>query len=147
MGKIPRFAKKEAHDSTGFLLWQVTSIWQRNIAAALRAHKLTQVQFALLASLLWLSSKEDHISQSRLARHAKLDIMMTSQVLRTLEMRGLIERQTHPTDTRTKILFLTESGRTLAWNAVPDVEKADAIFFSSLNSERAEFNELLRCLI
>ena len=46
------FSVQEADESTGFLLWQVTMLWQRRIAAVLRPQGLTQVQFALLASLL-----------------------------------------------------------------------------------------------
>ncbi|MBI3897411.1 MAG: MarR family transcriptional regulator [Gammaproteobacteria bacterium] len=141
------FAHKEASDSSGFLLWQVTALWQRRIAAALRPHGLTQVQFALLASLLWLSNKEGAITQVMLARHAKLDVMMTSQVLRALETKGLIERQPHPRDTRAKILQLTKAGETLTWSAVPVVEKADDAFFAAVGVRRRPFNKLLSALI
>ena len=141
------FSVRKAEDSTGFLLWRVTMLWQRRIAAALRPHELTQVQFALLASLLWLSRSERSITQSTLARHAKLDVMMTSQVLRALEVRGLIERNVHPSDTRAKTLLLTRKGRALAWATVPVVEKADADFFAVLGSGIGTFNKSLRALI
>jgi DNA-binding MarR family transcriptional regulator len=88
----------------------------------LRPHDLTQVQYALLASLLWLSRTERSITQTMLARHTKLDAMMTSQVLRTLEGKGLVDRNAHPSDARAKILALTRRGRALAWEAVPLVE-------------------------
>src|SRR5438128_1476507 len=65
------FSVDDANDSSGFLLWQVTALWQRRVAEALRPHELTQVQYALLASLLWLSRTEDDVTQSRLAAHAK----------------------------------------------------------------------------
>ena len=141
------FRSKQASDSTGFLLWQVTVLWQRRIAAALRPHGLTQVQFALLASLLWLSNKESAITQAMLARHAKLDVMMTSQVLRALEKKGFVGRHAHPSDTRAKILSLTKSGKALAWSAIPDVEKADAVFFKTLGVQRKKFNKSLLLLI
>jgi len=141
------FAHERATDSSGFLLWQVTVLWQRRIAAALRAHELTQVQFALLASLLWLARTEGAITQSTLARHAKLDVMMTSQVLRALEARGLIERRPHPHDTRAKVLRLTKTGRSLAARALPDVEHADDLFFAALDTQRARFNLSLEALI
>lgn len=147
MNKIAPFSEKEANDSTGFLLWQVTAVWQRSIAAILRPHGITQVQYALLAGLLWLSNKESLITQAMLARLTKLDSMMTSQVLRTLESKGFVERKLHPIDTRAKILRLTKSGRALAWKTVPDVEKADATFFNTMGSNRKQFNELLRFLI
>jgi len=147
MNRKTPFSVTEAHESPGFLLWQVTAVWQRRIAAALRPHELTQVQFALLASLLWLSRTESSITQATLARHAKLNAMMTSQVLRTLEGKGLVERNAHPGDTRAKILALTKKGRALAWKMVPLVEQADAVFFSALGSQRAGFNRSLRSLI
>ena len=141
------FSVQEADESTGFLLWQVTMLWQRRIAAALRPQGLTQVQFALLASLLWLSKKEGLTSQAALARHAKLDIMMTSQVLRTLQAKGLVERKPHPGDTRAKLPVLTRKGRFCAFKAVPAVEKADANFFNAIGSQQTGFNKSLRALI
>ena len=141
------FAEKEAHDSTGLLLWQLTTLWQRAITAALKPYGITQVQFVLLASLLWLSSKERHITQVMLAKHTKLDVMMTSQVLRTLESRGLITRNAHPTDTRAKMLKLTPAGKQLAMRTVPAVEGADNNFFAGLGKQRKNFNGELRRLI
>ncbi|BDI34412.1 MarR family transcriptional regulator [Capsulimonas corticalis] len=141
------FSVEDADDSTGFLLWQVTAIWQRAIAAALRPHDFTQVQYALLASLLWMSGREEWITQTMLARHAKLDMMMTSQVLRAMETKGLVERRAHPTDTRAKVLMLTESGAERIRKAIPEVEKADAEFFQAVCSQRREFHASLRALI
>ena len=136
-----------AEESTGFLLWQVTALWQRKIAEALRPHGLTQVQYALLASLLWLSNRESLVTQTLLARTVKLDIMMTSQVLSKLEAKGFVDRKSHPADRRAKVLLLTESGREAVWKAVPDVEGADAAFFAPLARESREFNKRLRTLI
>lgn len=141
------FSVTEAHESPGFLLRQVTMLWQRRIAAVLRPHELTQVQFALLASVLWLSRTESSITQAQLARHAKLDTMMTSQVLRALEGRGLVVRHAHPSDTRAKTLALTKKGRTVSCRMVPLIEQADAAFFNALGARRAQFNGSLRSLI
>lgn len=138
---------QDAKESTGFLLWQVTSIWQRNVAAVLRGHEFTQVQFALLASLLFLAEREEWVTQAMLARHAKLDEMMTSQVLRSLEARGMVERHPHPHDTRAKHLILTEQGRSKTSAAIPDVERVDVEYFSVLAEGVPGFNQSLHCLI
>ena len=87
------------------------------------------------------------IEQARLAGHAKLDVMMTSQVLRALEARGLLERRAHPSDTRAKALRLTGAGRALAARAVPVVEGADTSFFAGLGAARAGLNKHLLALI
>jgi DNA-binding MarR family transcriptional regulator len=145
--KAAPFSVEQASESSGFLLWQVTALWQRRIAWALRSLGLTQVQYALLASLLWMSRTQRTITQAMLARHTKLDMMMTSQVLRTLETRGLLERNPHPTDTRAKVLGLTKEGRKLAWQAVPVVEGVDREFFGALGAQLDRFNRSLFFLI
>jgi DNA-binding MarR family transcriptional regulator len=141
------FPGEDAKESTGFLLWQVTAVWQRQVSAALRPHELTQVQFALLASLLWLSGLQEWVTQANLARHAKLDEMMTSQVLRSLQKRGLVERHAHPHDSRAKHLELTADGRTKVFAALPDVGRVDSHFFSALGVRRKNFNQALHSLI
>jgi DNA-binding MarR family transcriptional regulator len=62
------------------------------------------------------------------------DIKMTSQVLKTLENKGLLERQASPTDARAKTVYPTSAGRTLAGKAVAVVEAVDADFFTPVNS-------------
>ena len=42
--------------SPGFLLWQVTNVWQRRMKKALRETGLTHVQFVLLVSTVWLNN-------------------------------------------------------------------------------------------
>jgi hypothetical protein len=60
---------------------------------------LTHVQLALLATTWWLNSRGEHPNQLTLARRAGTDVKMTSQVLRTLEAKCLIRRETGPADT------------------------------------------------
>ena len=118
-------------ESPGFLLWRVTLRWQRAIMAALRPLGLTHVQFVLLASLWWLTKVAgEQPSQRRLAEHAATDPMMTSQVLRTLEARGLITRAADPADSRALRVALTDTGARLAVEAIQVVEAADAEFFA-----------------
>lgn len=123
-----------AERSPGLLLWQVTNRWQAQVRAALRPHGLTHVQFVLLASLTWLGS-EQPVTQRRLADHAATDPMMTSQVLRTLERRGLVERRAHPGDGRAKALAVTEDGAALAQRTVGVVEAVDREFFGRLGDD------------
>ena len=116
-------------DSPGFLLWHATLRWQRDIATALAPLDLTHVQFVLLACTWWLNNQGEHPNQLALARQAGTDVKMTSQVLRILERKGLIEREVDPADTRAKRLRVTDTGADLAPRAIAAVERADARFF------------------
>ncbi|UNO41159.1 MarR family transcriptional regulator [Streptomyces sp. MST-110588] len=116
-------------ESPGFLLWHATLRWQRDIAAALTPLGLTHVQFVLLACAWWLNTQGEHPNQLTLARQAGTDIKMTSQVLRALEHKGLIEREVDPADTRAKRLRVTHTGADLAPRAIAAVELVDKRFF------------------
>ncbi|MQY28381.1 MarR family winged helix-turn-helix transcriptional regulator [Nocardia aurantia] len=130
-----------ADDSPGLLLWQVTNRWQAAQRAALAPFGLTHVQFVLLASLTYLTAAAgaDHVQQRDLAEYAATDPMMTSQVLRALEQKGLIERRDHPADRRAKSLVPTESGVALANRAIVAVESCDRDFFAPLGGRTREF--------
>ena len=125
-----------AAQSPGLLLWRVTNRWQAAMRAALAPHELTHVQYVLLASLTWLSDREPGrlVTQADLAGFAATDPMMTSQVVRTLERAGLVERLPHPTDGRARVLRPTADGVAAARGATADVEAADAAFFAPVDA-------------
>jgi DNA-binding MarR family transcriptional regulator len=133
--------------SPGFLLWQVANDWQRRQRLALKTLGLTHVQFVVLASTAWLNQDSQPVTQVRLASYAHLDIMMTSQVLRTLEKKGLMERASHPTDTRAKSIRLTAAAQSLLASALPLVEEADRKYFETLGDQEAEWVRLLKSLL
>ena len=98
------------------MLWRVTNRWQAVIRAALRPFGLTHVQFVLLAALTWAMGK---LTQIELAHRTRTDPMMTSQVLRALERKGLIERREHPTDGRARLLNVTRPARSWPGGRTP----------------------------
>jgi DNA-binding MarR family transcriptional regulator len=124
-------------ESPGFLLWHATLRWQRDIAAALAPLDLTHVQFVLLACAWWLNTQGERPNQLTLARQAGTDVKMTSQVLRTLEKKGLVEREVDPADTRAKRLRVTDTGAALAPRAIAAVEEVDARFFQPVPVDEA----------
>ncbi|MCD9022034.1 MarR family winged helix-turn-helix transcriptional regulator [Cohnella silvisoli] len=138
----------ESKESPGFLLWQVTNIWQKDIRRALEPFELTHPQFVLLFSCQWLNDKNDSagVTQVQLAQHAQVDVNVTSQVLRTLEKKGFLKRSPHPTDTRANIITMTPSGSELAFRAVQAVETADRTFFASIGDDREQLIRLMRQL-
>lgn len=141
------FSVETPEESSGFLLWQVTNLWQREIKKVLEKYNLTHSQFVLLASILWLSEQKEIVTQILLSSHTKIDPMTTSTVLRALQKRGLLERQEHLTDTRAKTVGLTSSGRKIAKLAVKTVEQFDGEFFSPLGDKAKDFNEKLNSLL
>jgi DNA-binding MarR family transcriptional regulator len=141
------FRVKKADDSSGLLLWRVTTLWQRGIVKSLEQYGLTHSQFVLMASIHWLTLHEEEVTQIALSSHTRIDPMTTSTVLRTLQKKGFIERIVHPKDSRAKIVYLTEKGKKIAKEAVKIVENYDEDFFSVLKSNRTDFNNQLNTLI
>lgn len=141
------FSVEKPEESSGFLLWQVTNLWQRQIKKALEPYGLTHSQFVLLASIHWLSLHQQEVTQILLSNHTKIDPMTTSTVLRTLQQKGFIQRQEHQTDTRAKTVGLTEEGKEIIKKAVITVEKFDTEFFSILGTKTTELNKNLITLL
>lgn len=146
MQKDKVFSVKSADESSGFLLWQVTNLWQREIKKALMPFNITHSQFVLMASIHWLTLHKTEVTQIILSNHTKIDPMTTSTVLRTLEKKKILKRQESQIDTRAKIIELTEEGINVTKSAIIVVEKFDNQFFSKFDN-RGEFNlQLLKLL-
>jgi MarR family transcriptional regulator, organic hydroperoxide resistance regulator len=140
----------EASESTplgrGFMLWQITNGWQRAVRVALAPTGLTYVQLVLLAGLQERIAAGDKVSQAGLAQSLGADVMMTSQVLRTLESGGLVRRDRDPRDTRARTLALTEAGTAKLKTALPMLEAVEMGFFSVLGHKEDRFAKSLRKL-
>ncbi|MFE5642331.1 MarR family winged helix-turn-helix transcriptional regulator [Rhodococcus sp. NPDC056516] len=136
---------EDADESPGLMLWRVNNAWQASIRAALRPFDLTHVQFVLLAALTWLDA-ETPITQRDIAEYARTDPMMTSQVVRTLESKGFVERRPHPTDARARSVVVTQAGAALAGKANRAVEASDREFFAALGDRQAAFVAMLGAL-
>jgi len=142
--KVSEFEGPE--ESPGFLLWQVSTRWRRQIEAALATLGLTHPQFVLLASVGWLTRDQLLVTQVELARHCGTDITMTSQVLRALEKKGWIERVQKEGDERSKCPRLTVKGAKLVEQALPLVESVDRRFFAPLGRNVRTCVEILQKL-
>ncbi|MCL4349982.1 MAG: MarR family transcriptional regulator [Candidatus Thermoplasmatota archaeon] len=133
--------------SPGFLLWQVTNVWQRRMKKALRETGLTHVQFVLLVSTVWLNNHGENATQVAIGKFSHVNVMMTSQVLRSLEKKNLVSRLKNSGDTRALLITPTEKGSIIADKAIAIVEDADSAFFGILKHNMDEFTEMLRELI
>jgi DNA-binding MarR family transcriptional regulator len=117
--------------SPGFWLWHATLRWQREIAAVLAPLDLTHVQFVLLSCAWWLNDRGQVPNQLALARQAGTDVKMTSEVVRKLEAKRLVVRETDPRDTRARRIRITPDGERVARQAIAVVERADQVFFQA----------------
>jgi DNA-binding MarR family transcriptional regulator len=67
--------------------------WKRITDRALEAVGLTHTQYVFMGTLFELEKHQDKATQNDLARLTNSDVTMTSQILRTLQKRGLVLRE------------------------------------------------------
>lgn len=147
MPKKIEFHFKKPEDSPGYLLGQLTMLWQRKQKRVLDPLDLTHTQFVLLCALAWLSRESDKVTQVDIANLGNADRMMVSKVLRTLEEKKFITRHEHPTDTRAKTIKLTPDGEKVLQKAIICVETVDLDFFNKLGTDLKTFNSTMAALI
>ncbi|MEN2399383.1 MarR family transcriptional regulator [Flavobacterium sp. MC2016-06] len=147
MSKEIEFQFKSPSDSPGYLLGQLTTLWQRKQKKVLDPLDLTQTQFVFLAAVGWLSKKQEFVTQIDIANQSNADRMMVSKVLRTLEEKRFLTRKEHSTDTRAKVIKLTDDGSIVLQKALTAIENADLDFFSNLKNNLTLFNQNMTLLI
>ena len=108
----------EAESIPGFLLWQVSKLWQRHLTIALQDLKLPSTQAVILANVFRFTEEGRPVTQADLAEVAKVDRMTASQSLQSLELKGYITRKMSPGDRRTNRVLLTMKGRRIALEAL-----------------------------
>jgi len=79
----------------------------RTSDARFAEHGVTADQFVLLATL----ARGDALTQRELAARMPSDPSTVRAMLVLLEKRGLVERNTHPTDNRARTVALTKAGQ------------------------------------
>lgn len=118
--------------SPGFLLWHISGVWRGRIEGVLRERGLTHPQFVVLAAIGWLTKEGEGVTQAFVGKLAGLDPNTTSQVIRGLEQKGLVEREV---EGRVKRPNLTKKGQKILSAALPAVEAEDGNFFAQLDKK------------
>jgi hypothetical protein len=137
----------EPEENAGFIMWQVSMLWQRKLKNGLDKFGITHAQFLLLASLHHLGQVKTIVSQQDLAKHVRIDKMMTSKILRTLQKKGLLTRKKNKMDTRSRTLMLSEQGIELLEHAAKVVDRIDQDFLIGLGLNSLSFQDDLRSLL
>jgi len=135
MSKHLPFGFDKPEDSPGFLLWQTTMIWQRQIKKALEAYDVSHAQFVIMATLMWFEAHHYDTTQISIVNWSKLDKMTVSQSLKKLVALGYVNRIEHETDTRAKNVSLTEKGKERVRTLVSIVEGIDSLFFGKASHQ------------
>ena len=135
--------KNDETESTGLLFIKVYNKWESNLKRVLKSVDLTLPQFIVLTSLLFLSNREEYVTQVDIARFTGMDVMTVSQIVRLLEKKDYIKRDQHPKDSLAKLVSVTKSGAEKVNLALPLVEGVDEDFFEKLSNDRESFNRML----
>jgi MarR family transcriptional regulator, organic hydroperoxide resistance regulator len=120
----------------GFLLWQAAKLWQHKLTVALKPYGLTATQFVVLANTVRLNAVESETTQIKLSHATKIDAMTTSQVLLTLERKGLVKRAAIATNKRAYAVIATPEGTELAEQALGVVAAVQQEFFTGLQKSQ-----------
>jgi MarR family transcriptional regulator, transcriptional regulator for hemolysin len=91
----------------GFLLHDVARLMRKRFEQNARELGLTRSQCSVLAHL----SRHDGIQQSALAEILEVEPITLTRLVDRLEQMGLVERKSHSTDRRIRLLRLTEAAR------------------------------------
>lgn len=128
--KATNITKKAGNTPTGFTLWLVCNLWQRELRKALQPLDLTHAQYILLHAACELGMEKADITQIALANATGTDKMMVSKILRTLESKKLLKRSGLKTDNRAKSISATAKGLELCQKASEVVEDFEKTFFT-----------------
>lgn len=141
--------KKDKHTvvGTGVLLWKASNAWQRHVREQLKSIEITQVQFLLLDAIQQHEATGKQLTQISLSRSAGTDVMMTSKVIRAMEVQKLVVRKSSKKDARIVVLQITAEGKKKLSRAAVAMEKAESAFFSKLISKPHKFLANLAALV
>lgn len=123
------------NEEVGYLIWRVSKFWQRGKHKVLDEFGLTSSQMELLGAIYHMSRQQKEATQIVLSQETEIDPMTTSTILRNLERKGLISRRESATDTRARIVELTEAGKELFEKAVAKVKSGQELLFKNIDVE------------
>jgi DNA-binding MarR family transcriptional regulator len=131
-------------DRPGFLVRRLHQIHVAMFHEECGDFNITPVQFGLLTIL----DGKSPLDQVTLAAEVGIDRTNVADVVTRLESRGLVERRANQSDRRTRLVSITDDGRTFRQRVQEGMEIAQERFLAPLGEEdRRLFMRLLRDLI
>jgi DNA-binding MarR family transcriptional regulator len=133
--------------TTGYYFNCITNDWQKKLNSILISHNLDTVKYSLLNALNFHTFNNLKATQVLLSKHAMLDKMTTSKMMRLMEEQKLLKRKESKIDTRAKIVELTDKGKKLYDKATLIVEKFEKEYFDKLYKIDKNINRKLAAVI
>jgi DNA-binding MarR family transcriptional regulator len=133
----------------GFTLLKAAQVWRTEASVVLREHELTVPQF-LVVMALYRQARHGWgpLTQNEVAVRLGMDANTTSQIVRTLERRGLLTRTPHPDDARARALALTPQGIDRGRDASASARALNDLFFSAVAPDQLQsLGDILDTLI
>ena len=138
----------DPYEDLGFLFWQIMKAWQRSKHRLLEKFGLTPSQMEIMSAVYHLTTTKSDVTQIEIAQLTNIDPMTTSSVLKKLEKKQLVNRKYSPTDTRARLVNLTEEGAVLILEAISEVKESTDLVFDHVDKDilKKEFKVLLNVL-
>lgn len=128
----------------GFLLGQTEMCWQRIINKALLDFDLTYTQFIVLSICWWLAKTNKEVYQHQVAKYSRIDRMMTSRILASLEKKEYLNRIKIDGDARSKLVILSTKGKKVLNLSIQTVSDMETDFFKRSTSNFVDsMNDIL----
>jgi len=118
----PRAASEAPHDLVKQIIFQIRRLTQAKELYTKELNKKYHVSASQLNSLLALY-EQGSLPPSQIATHIMVKSSTVTGIIDRLEQKGLVTRSRTSPDRRVITVELTESGRTLAENAPPPIQK------------------------
>lgn len=123
------------NEDVGYLIWKVSKYWQRGKHKLLDEFGLTGSQLELLGAIYHMSKLNIEATQIALSQETDIDPMTTSTILRNLQKKELISRRESTTDTRARIVEVTDAGAELFEKAIIKVKEGQNALFENIDKE------------
>lgn len=136
----------EGENVPGFLLWQVSKLWQRRLNSALKDLRLTSTQAVILANVVRSTQQGNNVTQTTLSQLTKVDAMTSSTAIRSLERKGFVARGIPSDNKRAYVVVPTDKGERIALIVLQRFVQAHANFFLSLDQDIGNFVDNLQTL-
>jgi len=128
----------------GFLIRRLHQIHYAMFFEECQTRDVTPIQFGILSVV----ESQPGLDQTSLGKEIGLDRTTTADVVKRLVQRGLLSRQTHPSDKRMRQLHITQEGATTVAALRAGMARAQERLLTPLRpAERVMFMDMMTILV